>query len=347
MLIRWGTAIGIASTPFSVRFIEDGDTGNYFATRKLYWIGVPTAIHALSILLALAIWWLPPWTAFGGGYDDAALLSRYQPYLDRVAGGSIAGYETIASFLAQKGGKQKPVTLRQKYTPGRHVINKFCGIWSGILFSNIPPILADVLVTNDSIQRRLTESETLFVIHLGFLAQNICYLFALDFVVWNLAMEGLCKTRSSRPKQNIGYLGSNSGIMLLIKAITQGRPLKVTLFLWLFLLQSIVIRGLSLLFIIGVELDGYGPDPASEISSFNGNFWLGWMIVSGGLTVPLFALWLFMPHQAPVCSQDGWRWATIARTQVLGEGNYGIKHNRACWGLDVYSFSEWTGTELE
>jgi hypothetical protein len=311
-------------------------------------IAVPIAIHALAITLSLAIWGLAPWKAFSGAYDGTALLSRYQPYLDRVLGGSIATYTDVARFLAPKRGEDKTKILRTKYTPGRHVGRKFKGVWSGILLAHMPPVIAYFWVTNSSIERLLTSNHMLFVIHIGFIAQNICYLFALDFVVWNLTMEGLCKSNSSESKLGMRYLGSDSGIMLLVKAVRQGRPWRVTFFLWLFLGQAIVLRGLLLLFLLDVEMSRYGPDTASQLSQFNGKFWLGWIYLTGFITLPLFVLWLFMPHQAPVCGHDGWRWATIARSALFERGNYGIKANRAAgWGLDVQSFGDWKGTELE
>jgi hypothetical protein len=347
IFIRWGTAVGIASCPFSVHFTEFENTGNYFAIRRYYWIPGPAVVHGLSIALALAIWGLPPWKVFSGGYDDVALLARYQPYLDRVSGGSIASSDEVATFLAPKHQGERSATLRKRFVPGRHVVEKFSGVWSGILFSHVPPIVVGVLVNNGMVQRRLTDNEILFAIHLAFLAQNIFYLFALDFIVWNLTLEGMCKTSSSKPKRTMGHLGTNSGVMLIVKAVTQGRPVKVAIFFWLFWLQAVVIRGLSLLIIVSVETDGYGTDVSSQLSSWDGSFWLGWIVITSGIIVPLVAVWVFWPHQAPVSGQDGWRWATIARTAVHGRGNYGIKHGRACWGLDVSRFNDWTGGELE
>jgi hypothetical protein len=181
---------------------------------------------------------------------------------------------------------------------------------------------------------------------MAFLAQNICYVMALDFAVWNLTMEGLCKTMSSKPKRNMGRLGTNSGIMLLIKAVRQGRPWKVSIFLWLFWLQACVLRGLALLFIINLEFDKYDPNSNAVLTDFNGDFWVGWIFITFVITVPLFVLWIFVAHQAPVSDQDGWRWATIARTALHGHGNYGVRNNVACWGKDVGSFSDWIGIEL-
>jgi hypothetical protein len=77
-----------------------------------------------------------------------------------------------------------------------------------------------------------------------------------------------------------------------------------------------------------------------QAAFYDHDFWLGVVLLNAIIVYPLFFLWLFMPFRAPVCSQDGWRWAHIARTALAGEGFYGVMNKRAMWHLDAEQFSE-------
>ena len=343
IILRWGTAVSIASMQFAVNWTATEDSGTYVVDRRRFWLVGPVIIHGLSITCVLVLWLLPPWSVFSGHYDDMALLEHYRPYLDHVPGGSIATYDDVARFLDPKGTESTDRNLRKQFRPGLQFRAKLKGIWFGILCAHIPPVLASFYKI-----RSLFERNALFFVNLTLLAQNICYILALDFVVWNLSLEGLCKDKGTRLKKTMRHFGTNSGIMLLIKALRQRRPWKVAFFFWLFWLQACVIRALAFIFIVDVKMDKYDPKAVkNDFYGLNGPFWIGYTVITSGIIVPLFVLWLLIPQQAPVCSQDGWRWARIAQVSLFEEGNYGVENNQARWGRNVCSFKEWDGTALE
>jgi hypothetical protein len=175
---------------------------------------------------------------------------------------------------------------------------------------------------------------------------NIFYLMAVDFVVWNLSLEGYCKTtRLGKPNNSMRHLGASSGLMLLIKALRQRRPLRSAIFLWLFWLQACLVRAIATLYMLCVVIFQYGTseDQASLISP---NFWVGMIPLINAVVLPLVVVWMFTSFQAPMCDPDGWRWAQIAREASNGDGWYGIRDGKAAWGTDVQSFGPEDGQLL-
>lgn len=345
-LLRWGTATSIASIQLCVSWKSadgDVDTGSYTANRRKLWLVGPVFLHACSVFGAMAIWLLPPWRFFSGRFDDAGLLERYTPYLQRVRGGSIAKYDTVAKYLDPRG--RIAVSLERKNKPGIQFLAKLKGIWFGLLFMNIPPAAAYAYTRymphNDILRYGIYR----FAFHLVFLAQNIFYLLALDFAVWNISLEGFCKRTTGRPNKSLRHLGYSSGIMLLIRAFRQRRPIRAAIFIWLFWLQACLMRFLTMLYTFCVTVLSYGSFNDRK-NFYDPQFWLAWVIMTALFVVPLFLLWLFTEFQAPICEQDGWRWAKIAQNALCEDGYYGVRNGEAVWAMDVEPFDACKGQKL-
>ena len=305
-LLRWGTAISIASIQLCVSWKSaqlDEELGVYTASRRYLWLVGPAFVHACSIFGTMAIWLMPPWRFFSDRFHDPGLLERYMPYLDRVPGGSAAKYEVVAQYLDPRG--TKAVSLQRKNTPGIQFLAKLRGIWLGLLFMFLPPAAAYAYFRFMSYNDILRFGVYRFALHLVFLAQNIFYLLALDFAVWNVSLEGFCKRTTGRPNKSLRHLGYSSGIMLLLKAFKQRRPIRAAFFLWLFWLQACLMRFLTVLYILCIQVLSYGTiDDRDDF--YDPQFWLGWIIMTALFAIPLFLVWLFTEFQAPICEQDGW-----------------------------------------
>lgn len=346
ILVRWGTAISIASIQLSVSWKPahpDTDVLLYTASRRYVWFIVPALIHAFCIFGTMAIWLMPPWRFFSARFDDHGLLERYSPYLQRVSGGSVAKFEAVAKNL-DPCGEEKP-SLKKSNAPGVQFLAKMKGIWLGLLCMNIPPALAYVYFQSTDRGDVLRLGIYRFAFHLVFLAQNIFYLLALDFAVWNVSLEGFCKQTRGRPNKTLRHLGYSSGMMLLVKAFKQRRPIRAALFMWLFWLQACLMRFLTVLYVLCITVLSYGTfDDRDEF--YDPNFWLGWGVMSALFIIPLFCLWLFTEFQAPICEQDGWRWAKIAQNALCEDGYYGVKNGEAVWAVDVEPFNSCKGVIL-
>jgi len=360
VLLRWGTAMAIASVQLTVSF-DPVDPNSptyvpeypYAVDRRLLWLPGPILIHGLSILLALAVWLLPPWSVFSGRYDEVGMLHKYQPFLSRVQGGSLASYEDVARHLDP--GHRPRKSLAKKHKPGLQIKAKLIGVWLGLLCVCLPPIIL-FLLTRSSLAMEFRYFR--FLIHFAFLAQNIFYLLALDFVVWNLSLEGLSKGNRTKPVSGMRHLNTSSGVMLLIKACKQRLPIRAFIFFWLFWLQACAMRFFTTFWTLAIHFYAYGDDGNYRDQFYEPDFWLGWVILTGLIVFPLFLLWLFMPFHAPICGQGGWRWAKIAESAlyedgnygVLGyyeEGNHGVMRYKACWGAHVETFEDAKGRLLD
>jgi len=184
-----------------------------------------------------------------------------------------------------------------------------------------------------------------FGVHLVILAQNILYLLAFDFVIWNLSLEGLCKDAKSKPNKNMHHLHTSSGIMLIIKAFKQRRPFRASIFMWLFWVQACIMRLMTVVWTLDANMFNYGNKDPNFF--YDKTFWVSWMILTSAIVYPLFVLWFLMSFQAPICGQDGWRWATIAQRALRARGNYGVLQGEAAWGPNVVSFRAWNGEKLK
>jgi hypothetical protein len=290
---------------------------------------------------------LPPWALFSSRYDEFGLLERYQPYLNRLAGGSIVKYEHIARNL--NPGNRKSKKMSKEHTPGIQFWAKFKGIWFGLLLMALAPTAAGIYTwrtESDSEGGMIRSGIYRFGFHLVFLAQNIFYILALDFAVWNVTLEGFCKGTNTKPNKNLRDLGYSSGLMLLWRAFRQRRPFRAAIFMWMFWIQAVLVRGWTVLYAL-IQVGFRYSSQEDRKDFWDPTFWLGYGFISMGLALPLFFVWLFTPFQAPIGEQDGWRWAKIAQTALKEDGYYGVRKviapngelvSEAAWGVNVESF---------
>ncbi|KAL9108429.1 MAG: hypothetical protein Q9227_006763 [Pyrenula ochraceoflavens] len=350
-LLRWGTAISIASVQFCVTWHvevppqDDDEFGLYTANNRFGWVIVPAFLHACTVFGTMAIWFLPPWSVFSSRFDDIGLLDRYEPYLLRVSGGSIATFETIARHLTSD---QAPVQLSKINKPGIQFRAKLNGIWFGLGMMCILPFVAWLYTQHIRWNGGMSYGISRFAFHLVFLCQNIFYLLALDFVVWNVSLEGLCRTNRrdiQTPNKNLRHLGYFSGLILFLKAVKQRRPLRSAIFLWLFWFQACIVRFSTSAYSLFVTVLSYGT-LSQQQTFYDPEVWLSWALYTVVFVFPLFGVWLVMRCQAPVCEQDGWRWAKIAQSALFEDGFYGVKDGAAVWAIDVEPFNRHKGETL-
>lgn len=351
-LLRWGTAISIASIQLCVSWDKldavDGEGNSmYVANKRSSWLIVPVVLHSISTFGALGVWLLPPWALFSSKYDEIGLLERYRPYLERVPGGSIVKYEAVARNLNL--GNRKPYDMNKVHTPGIQFRAKFKGIWFGLLLMVLAPTAAGIytLLTQSQDEGGMIRSNVYrFGFHLVFLAQNIFYILALDFVVWNITLEGFCRGPKTKSNKSLRHLGYSSGLMLLFRALRQRRPFRAAIFMWMFWIQAVLVRCWTVLFAFMVVAYRYSSKEDRK-DFWDPTFWLSYGIYSMALALPLFFVWLFIPFQAPIGEQDGWRWAKIAQTALTEDGFYGVRDvttssgrivPEAAWGMNVKSF---------
>ncbi|RDI80670.1 hypothetical protein Vi05172_g9350 [Venturia inaequalis] len=352
VLLRWGSAISIASIQLCVSWddihaVDDQKTPLYSANKRIAWLIVPVLIHSLSTFGALAVWLLPPWTLFSSQYDEVGLLERYRPYLQRVPGGTIVKYETVARNL--NPGNKRNYDMFKEHTPGTQFMAKFKGVWFGLLLMALAPAAAGLYtkLTQSQGEEGMMRSRVYrFGFHLVFLAQNIFYVLALDFAVWNVTLEGFCRGPKTKPNRSLRHLGYSSGLMLFFRACRQRRPFRAAIFMWMFWIQAVLVRCFTGLYAFVVAAGYYGSKEERK-DFWDPTFWLGYGILSMMLALPLFFVWLLTPFQAPIGEQDGWRWAKIAQTALKEDGFYGVRDVRdlagnivpeAAWGINVRSF---------
>lgn len=345
-LLRWGTAVSIASIQFCVSWKpagSDDDSGMYTANKRHLWIVGPAFLHACSIFATMAMWLMPPWTFFSPRFDDAGLLQRYAPYLSRVRAGSLADSEAVARVLESRKKDTEPLMRVNK--PGMQFFDKLKGVYLSLVFMNAPPAIAWAYFRYMHHNEILRQGVYRFAFHFVFLAQNILYLLALDFVIWNLSLEGFCKSGKRGANRSLRNLGYTSGFMLFLRAYRQGRPFRAAIFLWLFWLQACLMRFLTVVYILCVTVLSYrSADDRDDM--FDPQFWLAWSIMTAVFVFPLFVLWLLMSFQAPICEQNGWRWAKIAQNALVKDGFYGVWNGQAVWAEHVESFDSCKGQKI-
>ncbi|TLD37988.1 hypothetical protein E2P81_ATG03663 [Venturia nashicola] len=360
VLLRWGTAISIASIQLCVSWgkidaVDGKGNPMYFANKRGAWLIVPMLIHSFSTFGALAVWLLPPWALFSSRYDEIGLLERYRPYLQRVPGGTIVKYENVARNL-NPGNRQK-YDMFKEHAPGIQFTAKLKGIWFGLLLMALAPAAAGLytqLTQSHSEEGMIRSGVYRFGFHLVFLAQNIFYILALDFAIWNITLEGFCRVPKARPNKSLRHLGYSSGLMLLFRACRQRRPFRAAIFMWMFWVQAVFVRCFTALYAFVNVAGRYGSEEERK-DFWDPTFWLGYGMLSMMLALPLFFVWLFTPFQAPIGEQDGWRWAKIAQTALREDGFYGVRDVRdsagdivpeAAWGMNVRSFRSVTKETL-
>lgn len=342
-LLRWGSAISIASVQLCVSWhSKEGDQDEksgvlYTAKKRYLFAALPVFLHACSVFGTMAIWFLTPWSLLSSRYDDVGFLDRYRPYLHRVSGGSIVNFESVARQL---DSHKTHIPLGKEYKPGIQFRAKLKGIWFGLGSMCLPPAAAWACTQFIAWDAGIPNGIYRFAFHLVFLAQNIFYLLALDFAVWNMSLEGLCrgKRENQKPNKSLRHLGYSSGIMLFLRSFKQRRPIRSALFLWLFWLQACLVRGLTGLYALCFTVLSYGTK-TEQRSTYDPDFWLAWVFMTVFFVFPLFGVWLFTWFQAPICEQDGWRWAKIAQTALFEDGFYGVRNGEAVWAMDVAPFN--------
>ena len=369
--LRWGTAISIASTQLCVSWIkssssaDDGTAPLYYPEKRIYWLVIPPFLHSLAIFGTLMMWFKWPWSLFSDHYTDRGLWESYQPYLGRVQAGSVATCDDVAKYMEfpdERGRK----SLEKTNKPSLQLRKKLRGIWFGLLLMNVPAGLAWAYTWHVEADRSTVLRTGLyrFVFHFVFLAQNIFYVVALDFIVWNLSLEGLCKSSTKKPgrpktRRSLRHLGQSAGLLLFLKAVRQRKPWRAAIFTWLFWLQACAMRFLTVTYILCVQVISYQSiNDRKDI--YDPNFWIGWIILTSLVTFPLILVWFFCPFQAPICEQDGWRWANIVQAFYSSghgqRGYYGVvtevgpngeESSRATWGMDVQSFQSAKGKKLK
>ena len=339
-LLRWGTTASMASAQLSVSWnAYGGDT--YIANKRHIFIIVPTLLHATCIFGAVILW-RQPLIFFSDRFSDHGLLTQYTPYLRR-AYGSLATYEQIAKQL-----ESSPADARRwihvcqvDVRSGRQVGAKLKGLWY-LIVMGVPPALAAVLAGSNEV---FTRSGYRYAFNLAFLAQHVFYVMALDFATWNITLDGFTRTPKAKPNRTLRYLGYSSGTMQFVKAWTQRRPARAAMFLWLFWIQSVLMRLLVILYAMCVSVLSYG-NLRTFHAAFEPSFWLAWGVITAVLIFPLFFAWLVKKVEAPICGVDGWRWAQIAQDALMGEGYYGVLGNQAKWDVQVQPFGQYVGQAL-
>ncbi|QIW99792.1 hypothetical protein AMS68_005310 [Peltaster fructicola] len=330
-LLRWGTAVSISTVQLAVTWKSNTAGKTYWTDQRHAWLLLPVVLHALCIFGSFVIWMKPPWRLFSNRYSDAGLLSKYEPYLRRVQGGTLVNAPTIADHL------ERPRDLERELKTGRQMGAKIRGLWVGLLLMFTPPGLAWLLCRYTNFATLLTIGEMRMGLHLIFLVQNVCYSFALNFAIWNVSLDGLCRTLHGTPKPGLHFLGYSSGTILLFKALKVRRPIRASIFLGFFWLQACMMRGLTVFYAFCASALSYGL--TSDFMAFaDPYFWVAWVGISAVIAVPLFAVWVLTQTDSPVRPDDGWVWATIAKGALRGEGFYGVQDRQACWGKDVQPF---------
>lgn len=131
--------------------------------------------------------------------------------------------------------------MLKEHTPGTQFTTKFKGIWFGLLFLALAPAAGglDTWRTQSHGEDGMIRSGIYrFELHLVFLAQNVFYILSLDFAVWNVTLEGICRGPKTKPNKSLCHLGYSSGLMLLFRAPRQRRPFSVAIFIWVFWIQA-------------------------------------------------------------------------------------------------------------
>jgi hypothetical protein len=338
-LLRWGTSFSFSSIQLVVKIVRNSPT--QFAVRYRYaYLPVPLALHLVGVFGSLAVSGLPPWSLFFNRYDKKVIYAAYQRYLDVVPFGSAATSEQVADILDAQGLQPHDFSsLAIKHAPGLQLRKKLRGILSGlVILIVVPTAMYAYQHTADADGfpvARFTYSTGLTILYTG-------YSFAKMYAVWTLGLEGITAT----PRSDTNWLGTTSGIMLLVKAFRQRRPVKVFFLYWIFWSHAFLFRILAWLMVLVLSMHKIVPEQDSttgfsDFKTLANIFWPAglWLWVF----LP-FSLWLFVPFKAPLAPMDQWRISKILEGATKGKGRYGIEgppgQGRAAWGPNTRVFTK-------
>jgi hypothetical protein len=307
------------------------------------WIPVPIILHLVSLILALAVCGLPPWSILLNKYDEKVIHAAYQQYLDVVPYGSAASSDQVASLLDSTNNQPGDFTsLAIKHEPGLQLKKKGRGILSGTVIVLAVPA---IIYAFQHMENRAGVPITRFAYSYGLEITATGYGFAVSFAIWTLGLEGI----TGRARSDTNYLGTTSGLMLFVKACRQRSPVRVFFLYWIFWLHSGLMR--LLLFVTTWALSVQNIVPAQQTISeamwkVNSlSKWVFWPAIIWGWILLPFLLWLVVPFKAPLTPFDGWRHAKIVEgAATLGKGRYGVEgpmdQGRAVWGRNTRPFGK-------
>jgi len=339
-LLRWGSAAAFSCLQLTVQIGRNPDNPALFVTHiRLVWVPVPLILHIFSIFAGLAFSGLPPWSLFFNKWDEKVILTAYRRYLEIVPYGSAATSGQVAELLDRTAMQPKEFTsLAVDHRPGLQAGNKFKGtIWGTLMIIVIPSLLY--------VYERYADADdipvTRFIYSLGITLFATGYTLSQNFAIWTLGLEGITGT----PRSDTNRLGTTSGIMLLVKAVRQRRPIKVFFLYCIFWLHSIAVRLVLFCYIWLLSVQKTVPEQVSQ--NLDDLRWAArtfWPVVLWIFILPPFAIWFFVPFSAPLGPLDGWRIAKILEGAVLGKGRYGVEgpggRGMARWGLNTRPFKK-------
>jgi hypothetical protein len=338
VLLRWGTLVGFSTIQLTVRYRRNPEIPSLFLTQmQTAWVPVFLAVHIVCTVGSLTLCGLPPWALLINTYDEKVVHEAYRRYLDLVPFGSAATSEQIAKLLDKTSLQPRDFSsLAMEHTPGLQIRKKLRGTVTGAQIIIFVPVLvyaAQIFADKEGF------AVTRFAYSLGVSAMAAWYTLSQNFAIWTLGLEGITST----PRSDTNFLGTSSGIMLLVKAVRQRRPVRVFFMYWVFWLHSLAFRLLVFTYTRILSVHKIVPELFAEtystyerLSSF---FWpaMVWVVV----LLP-FLLWTFIPFKAPLSPFDGWHHAKTLVGATKGKGRYGIEgepgRESAAWGPNTRAF---------
>jgi hypothetical protein len=340
-LLRWGTAFSFSSIQLVIKIVPHGE--DRFASYYHYnYLPLPLALHVGSVFGSLAVSGLPPWSLFVNRYDKKVIYAAYRRYLDIVPYGSAATSDQVADLLDRTNLQPGPndfCSLAVQHAPGLQLRKKLRGVMTGMLIIILAPTLAfwyqKTADKNGRAVARFTYSSTLSVLGTG-------YTFAESFAVWTLGLEGITST----PRSDTNWLGTTSGLMLLVKAFRQRRPVRVFFLYWIFWAHALFVRFLAWFLVVALSIHKLAPsqDEVLGLAGLKSLRTMFWPLGLWFLLLAPFLLWLVVPFKAPLAPMDQWRVSKILEGATNGKGRYGIEgqpgQGKAAWGLNTRVFTK-------
>ena len=338
MLLRLGPAGAFSCLQLTVQIGRNPNNPALFLTHiRTPWVPVPLALHIVSIFAALACSGLPPWSLFFNKWNEKVILAAYRPYLDIVPYGSAATSDQVAQLLDDTGLRPRDFSsLALDHKPGLQAGKKLKGTLTGtLIIIGIPSLLY--------VYQRYADKDGFavarFTYSLGLSLFGIGYTLSQNFVIWTLGLEGITGT----PRSDTNRLGSTSGLMLLVKALRQRRPVRVFFLYLLFWFHAVTVRLVLFVYIWLLSVHKTVPEQVSQdVDQLRWAMNMFWPVVLWLFILPPFAVWFFVPFKAPISSLDGWRIAKILEGAVLGKGRYGVDgpegQGMARWSMTARSF---------
>lgn len=339
-LLRWGSAAAFSCLQLTVQIGRNPDNPSLFLTQiRTLWVPVPLALHIFSTFAALAFSGLPPWSLFFNKWDEKVVLAAYRPYLDIVPYGSAATSEQVAQLLDRTAMQPKEFSsLSVDHRPGLQVGKKFKGTLTGtLLIVGTPTLLYLYQQYADENGVRVAR----FTYSLGLSIFATGYAFSQNFVIWTLGLEGITGT----PRSDTNRLGTTSGIMLLVKAFRQRRPIRVFFLYCIFWLHALAVRLLLFVYIWLLSVHKSVPEEVSQdVDELRWATKMFWPLILWAFILPPFTVWFFVPFKAPLAALDGWRIAKILEGATLGKGRYGVEgpegQGVARWSMTTRPFKK-------